>query len=461
MVELDDIRIDNEYKGIDGKQESVNDALQDLELQREKLEIVANNDDDQDVRNILNFLGQAEILNSKETTEARRNRLAELVASRTEFLTVYEEYKKGGGLHNEEEDEEEEEFYTPASEELVKARRFLVKYSINKSKERLRSEKERALKASVKHEINKRRVFNKELQNFELSGSQVASIRPISKIAIAPNDEVFATGDWNGDLKLFNSKTLEPTVKIDNVHSGKIGGLDWNKTGGMLVTGAEDGMVKLYSYTSNEIKETTVLKGHEKRVVATKFHPSTRFLGSTSFDTTWRLWDIATSQELLLQEGHSKEVYSLSFQGDGSLVCTGGLDNTALLWDIRCGKSIMTLNGHSKPVYCVDWSCNGYNVATGGGDGLINIWDIRKTNLVNTILAHNNIISDLRFAKQDSKCLVSCSYDKKINIYSSDNWLKVKTLEGHSHNILSVDMTNNAKALISGGWDRSVKLWHP
>jgi U4/U6 small nuclear ribonucleoprotein PRP4 len=46
-------------------------------------------------------------------------------------------------------------------------------------------------------------------------------------------------------------------------------------------------------------------------------------LGSASFDGTWRLWDIATAQELLLQEGHAKEVYSIAFQGDGSLVATG------------------------------------------------------------------------------------------------------------------------------------------
>ncbi len=39
---------------------------------------------------------------------------------------------------------------------------------------------------------------------------------------------------------------------------------------------------------------------------------------SASEDTTWRLWDVNTSRELLMQEGHSKEVYSVEFQNDGA-----------------------------------------------------------------------------------------------------------------------------------------------
>ena len=49
------------------------------------------------------------------------------------------------------------------------------------------------------------------------------------------------------------------------------------------------------------------------------------YVASASFDTTWRLWDVETTQELLLQEGHSKEVYSVEFQDDGALVASGSV----------------------------------------------------------------------------------------------------------------------------------------
>lgn len=38
---------------------------------------------------------------------------------------------------------------------------------------------------------------------------------------------------------------------------------------------------------------------------------------------SWRLWDLETTQELLLQEGHTREVISLDFQLDGALAVSG------------------------------------------------------------------------------------------------------------------------------------------
>ena len=67
----------------------------------------------------------------------------------------------------------------------------------------------------------------------------------------------------------------------------------------------------------------SVMKGHEDRVCRVAFHPSGDYVASASFDTTWRLWDVNTAKELLLQQGHSKEVYSVEFQYDGALVASG------------------------------------------------------------------------------------------------------------------------------------------
>lgn len=66
-----------------------------------------------------------------------------------------------------------------------------------------------------------------------------------------------------------------------------------------------------------------VMKGHADRICRVAFHPSGDYVASASFDTSWRLWDVNTSKELLLQEGHSKEVYTVEFQGDGALIASG------------------------------------------------------------------------------------------------------------------------------------------
>jgi U4/U6 small nuclear ribonucleoprotein PRP4 len=124
------------------------------------------------------------------------------------------------------------------------------------------------------------------------------------------------------------------------------------------------------------------LVGHRARVARAAYHPCGQFIGTASFDTSWRLWDAVTCQELLLQEGHSKEVYALAFQRDGALAVTGyviqaqgspvccrvivggghgysGLDACGILWDLRSGRKAMALEGHVKSVLALDFSPNG------------------------------------------------------------------------------------------------------
>lgn len=121
-----------------------------------------------------------------------------------------------------------------------------------------------------------------------------------------------------------------------------------------------------------------ILKGHQDRVCRVAFHPSGDYVASASFDTTWRLWDVNTTQELLLQEGHSKEVYSVEFQDDGALVASGyvvcscdnviplkniissGLDAIGRVWDLRTGRTAMVLDGHVQAIFAISFSPNGF-----------------------------------------------------------------------------------------------------
>lgn len=121
-------------------------------------------------------------------------------------------------------------------------------------------------------------------------------------------------------------------------------------------------------------KPLGTLSGHTNRVGRVAFHPSGSYLGSASFDGTWRLWDVATQKELMTQEGHSKEVYALTFQDDGALVASGwvtiyspevdglissGFDAIGRVWDTRTGRTAMVLDGHIKEILAMDFAPNG------------------------------------------------------------------------------------------------------
>ncbi|AJW08992.1 Prp4p [Saccharomyces cerevisiae YJM1443] len=460
-IALENLPVDLQHKGAT-QNESTADILKQLPHERLQAVLEKIPEEDLEVRRLLSILKKPEVVEN-EDVQQRRIRLAEILMVDEIDL---ENINNMENINGEEVDEEDDEdFFTPATSELIFARRFLIKYSLERSRKRLQEEMERHQKFNTRQELLSRRTELQRMANLELAGSQLVSTKPISAVSLSTDDMVVATGSWAGDLQVLNSQTLQPlTQKLDS-HVGKIGAIDWHPdSNNQMISCAEDGLIKNFQYSNEEgdLRLLGDLVGHERRISDVKYHPSGKFIGSASHDMTWRLWDASTHQELLLQEGHDKGVFSLSFQCDGSLVCSGGMDSLSMLWDIRSGSKVMTLAGHSKPIYTVAWSPNGHQVATGGGDGMINVWDIRKRDegQLNQILAHRNIVTQVRFSKEDGgKKLVSCGYDNLINVYSSDTWLKMGSLEGHTDKIISLDISNNSHFLVSGGWDRSIKLW--
>ena len=92
------------------------------------------------------------------------------------------------------------------------------------------------------------------------------------------------------------------------------------------------------------------LSGHRGPVADVDFHPSGRLLGTAGHDNTWRLWDVETQAELLMQDGHVKECSTIAFQADGALCLTGDAAGVALLWDLRSGQAVHVCQGHVKKI---------------------------------------------------------------------------------------------------------------
>lgn len=334
--------------------------------------------------------------------------------------------------------------------------------------------------------IKFRQGVKERLKDFELQGSQTAGERPVSIVRISPNGELVAAGNWGGGIKLLGIPDLEVKKSLRG-HTDRLGGISWapgatiegsNVSSGSvnLASGGAEGKVHLWNLEQDTPVSTLV--GHNQRVCRVEFHPSGKYVASASEDTTWRLWDVETTTELLLQEGHSRGVFCLNFNGDGSLLASAGMDSIGRIWDLRTGRTVMILDGHIRPIYALDWSTDGHRVLSGSGDGWIKCWDVRKVASTGGVGAHRSVVSDLRWFKgmdgmslpeKDEKGIgkprkagtffVSSGFDKDVNIFSADDWALVQSLSGHTGNVHSCDVGADGKWIVSGGYDRTVKLW--
>jgi U4/U6 small nuclear ribonucleoprotein PRP4 len=490
-IALADVPVDRNYELNTGggvAPEKASAILEQFDRKR-RLATLAVPTDDGKVRARLRELEKPITLFGEGPAE-RRDRLREL-------LLDLQEDGDGGtpDVQMQDADEagdQEEEFYTEGPPELLAARQDIARYSLPRARSRIQRLKEDSsipLRTHIKH----RKDIKEKLAGFDLFGTQIAGERPVSIARFSPNGEIIAAGNWGGGIKLLDVPNLDERVTLRG-HTGIVGGISWFPgstlpdsnvspdsvnlaSGGGGMGGSND----LHLWSLNQDTPLTTLQGHTGRVCRVEFHPSGKYLASASYDTTWRLWDVETSTELVLQEGHSKEVYTVSFNTDGALLASGGLDSIGRIWDLRTGRTVMILEGHIREIFALDWSTDGYRVLSGAGDGWLKCWDLRQVKTVGGIGAHTGNVSDLRWFKgidgnvsslveNDSvkqeysprkagTFVATSGFDKKVNIYSADDWSFVKQLSGHSGNVLSVDVSHDAKWIVSSGHDRTVKLW--
>lgn len=341
----------------------------------------------------------------------------------------------------------------------------------------------------------------KSVRKMALQGSQYGDTRALSSIVCRPfggdNMSLAATSSWTGSVKLWDASTaaLEYVGGKKLCHEDRIMNLDMfcnnHNESALLATASIDRTAKLWKVTKSDvvmeddtnttdtgkannntitnsdddqhqqpalftITEQAVLQGHQLRLCQTAFHPMHQHVATTSFDYTWRLWDIETGQNLLLQDGHLRECYGIGFHHDGSLVATTDFAGVVQIWDLRTGKSIKHFLGHAKRVLNAEFHVNGFELATAGDDGTIKIWDLRKRKQAASIPAHSGLITKIKF-DETGEYLASSSFDGSIKLWSCRNWKVLKELQGHEGKVTGIDLNKNV--VVSSGFDKTLKLW--
>ena len=59
----------------------------------------------------------------------------------------------------------------------------------------------------------------------------------------------------------------------------------------------------------------------------------------------------------------------------------------------------------------------------------------------------------------DGKQVVSGSYDKTVRLWDAATGTALQTLEGHSDYVYSVAFSPDSKQVVSGSYDNTVRLW--
>ena len=202
------------------------------------------------------------------------------------------------------------------------------------------------------------------------------------------------------------------------------------------------------------------LTGHVQVVECVAFSPDGQRLVSGSFDSTVRVWALATTGDPLVHTltGHAGRVIAVAFNHAGTQIVSGGEDGTVRVWDAQTGASFAELSGHTGPVNCVAFSPNDTRVASGSDDKPIRLWDPAAGTTVQTYTEHTDAVLSVDIGVNGTR-LLSGSADNTLKLWSSAATASLRTIRDHRSDVTRVRFGSAAGRNASVSAGGSIRIW--
>lgn len=175
---------------------------------------------------------------------------------------------------------------------------------------------------------------------------------------------------------------------------------------------------------------TKVFKGHSNGVMCLQFDDT--YLITGSYDSTAKVWDIKTGQEIRTLTGHASGIRCLQF--DDNKLMTGSLDGTMRLWNWRTGQCLRVFAAHSEGIITLHFS--GRYVASGSMDHTVRVWDSESKQTF-LLRGHKDWINCVRVDEQ-SRTLFTASDDLTVRLWDLDTKECIRVFEGHTGQVQQV-----------------------
>uniref|UniRef100_A0AAQ5ZNM5 Autophagy-related protein 16 domain-containing protein n=1 Tax=Amphiprion ocellaris TaxID=80972 RepID=A0AAQ5ZNM5_AMPOC len=160
------------------------------------------------------------------------------------------------------------------------------------------------------------------------------------------------------------------------------------------------------------------------------------------------------STALHVFEAHDGEVNAVRFSPGSRLLATGGMDRRVKLWEVVAGES-GALTGSNAGITSIEFDSAGSYLLAASNDFASRIWTVDDYRLRHTLTGHSGKVLSARFLLDNAR-IVSGSYDRTLKLWDLRSKVCMKTVfAGSSCN----DIVCTEQCVMSGHFDKKVRFW--
>lgn len=229
----------------------------------------------------------------------------------------------------------------------------------------------------------------------------------------------------------------QPIATLEG-HQGNVTGIAWHCDMQWLVSGGEDGLLKIWDLRTSR---ATRIYDHRGPVNDVVVHPNQGELVSCDQNGSVKVWDLGQngcSHELVPEEG--VPIRSVTVAADGSCLVAGNNTGKVYVWRF--------VNGSYEPHQQIAPP----SPAAAG--------DFTELQPVTTFQAHEKYLTRVLLSP-DVRHLATCSADATVKIWSTSRYefALEKTLVGHQRWVWDAAFSADSAYLVTASSDHVARLW--
>jgi WD40 repeat protein/predicted Ser/Thr protein kinase len=270
-------------------------------------------------------------------------------------------------------------------------------------------------------------------------------------VAYSPDGRWIASGDWNGNVRLWDAATGEPCATMS--HPGYVQSLAFHPNGLSLVTGSfGNDRLRIWDPATTHVLRRIPGQGPGFRFLTVS--PDGSRVATAADGPQLRVYDLKSGERLFKAAGHP-----LAYSPDGrwlAAVWAGETQKVALL-DAKTYETVTIFSGHKRNVLSATFSPDSRRLATCSEDHTVRVWQL-DSGTCQVLQGHSDRVFAAAF-HPDGKRLATAGRDQAVWLWDLARGKEVARLPGHTSYVWSLAWSPDGKTLASGSGDFTVRLW--